>query len=299
MTSADLVQKFGLPFSGFSDPIEWTDGVGFSLIKDRYGNFASIYKIGKSNTAHETGLIPLWITVTYGKKSNDGISLGSGENGLKDPVDLDFSKDFFYDQENQKFFYHDKEISAHDILTRIENVHLKPTKIVAGFPLRTRLWFWRKFLPGCIKFLDWGLINLYYLFTGRKIPKQDLVKRYFHKKWKKETFNTRPNSDTPQTPITSFEPVKTINFFGYQAPRWSVVFYCFLQLLLYFLNVYYFKITTPSVARLFRNNFLSLCYVVVSFAITEEGIPGVLLYGIEQMPLLFIKASFIHLKVTL
>ena len=58
-----------------------------------------------------------------------------------------------------------------------------------------------------------------------------------------------------------------MEFFGYKAKRWSVVFYCLLHLTIF--SFFYWKsIEYVFVNEMLNNNFLALCYVVVSFALT-------------------------------
>src|SRR3989344_9404738 len=79
-------KKFGLPRDGYSEPIDLQDaGVGFSVYKEqddlRRKDFKSMFKVYiKKEELEKTGDIkPIVITVSYGKTTEDGIILVSGD----------------------------------------------------------------------------------------------------------------------------------------------------------------------------------------------------------------------------
>jgi hypothetical protein len=300
MTSEELIKQFDLPSKKFPEPIKWQDGIGFSILKDRQGGYASLYKIGlNERTGGEERLLKnLWITATYGKKSDGGITIGSGDKGLMSPIDLEFHDQFFYNSQTKNFFHFCEEISPSKILENLEKVHLRPTRSIVGLPLRIRLFFWRKFLPGIIKIIDGFLIFLLELISGEK-TKGEILKRFIET-WHGEN---KANESIRQRNIpsteTNFEKPQTMTFFGYTATRWSVVFYCILQLGFYILNNLYWKIKNPTLSTLFTNTFLTLCYVVVSFAITESLVPKLLKRSIEKMPKIFTKVAFKRIKISI
>lgn len=294
MKPETLIKKFKLPFSGFEHPIQWTDETGFSLIKDRDSGFASILKIGLSGRKTPSQRIYLWVTISYGRKSDGGISLASGEKGLRDPIDLDFHDEFSYDERDGKFYYREKEVQPHEILSRIEKAHLRPTKKISGAFLRFKLWFWRKFLLSLIKGVDIFLIFLLRLISGEKIE-GDALKRLLSEKFS-ENSTRRGSSVQLEAEQTKFQPGGTISFFGYQAKRRSVIVYCLIHLTLYV--VYFYKKTHYSIlGGIFGNNFLALCYVIVSFSILDFLIPEFLKKIIKSIPKLYGNISFKRLSI--
>lgn len=289
MTTEDLVKQFELPFSNFSEPIKWQDDVGFSTVQSYGDGYGSLYKFGVYKQNQEEDFKKLSISVSYGKETDGGISLGTGKRGIWDPIDLNFSNEFSYSESKEKFFYNKKEIKAKDILLYIEEVHKKPTKAVRGFFLRNKLWFWRKMLPTLIKFFDLILIIILYLISGEKI-KNDILKRYFSEKYK-ESNNQKIDEEI------EFEKNKTMEFFGYHAKRWSVVFYCSLHLLIYFFFFYLQNNHYHLTSNIGKNNFLALCYVVVSFTITEALIPKTIKNVISKTPKIFAQVAFKSIEV--
>jgi hypothetical protein len=291
MTSEDLSKPFGLPFSNFSAPILWQDGLGFSTTEDYGDGYASLYKFGIYNQESQGDLKKIWTSVSYGRKNQDGISLGTGKNGMRDPLDLDFHDEFFYDEKQKKFFHYGKEIEAKKILLDVEKTHKKPTKIIGGVFLRCRLWYWRLFVPGLIKVLDGILIFVLRLISGEKLQK-DLWGRLF-------SINGNEQSNKPiPDKYNSFEDGKTMEFFGYKAKRWSVVFYCLIHIIAYVIY-FYGKLRVNLLSNILGNNFLAICYVVVTFSISESLIPSMLKSAILKInPRFFSRAISKRIKVS-
>ena len=289
MTTEDLIKQFELPFSDFSSPIKWEGDVGFSTTKNYADGYGSLYKFGVYKQDPNNDLRNISISVSYGKETNGGISLGTGKKGIWDPLDLYFNDEFTYSESQKKFFHLGKEIQAKDILLHIEKIHKKPTKAVRGFFLRSKLWFWRKLLPSIVKIIDILLISILYLISGEKI-KGDILKRYFS-----ERFDERSNQKINKE--IEFEKGKIIDFFGYEAKRWSVIFYCSFHLGIYYIFFYLKNNHYNLVSDIGKNSFLVVCYVVVSFAITESLIPKIIKTIISKTPKIFTGIAFKTLKV--
>lgn len=290
-----LAEQFRTQFSfahdGFSEPIPWTDAVGFSRVRKFANEYASLYKFGivETELQNVSSRKSLWISVSYGKETMGGISLGSEKHTLSDPIELDFKDEFFCNVTTNKFYYHDKEITPQKILSTIEETHMKPTKKVGGFVLRCRLWFWRKFLPSLIKYFDIFLIGLLWLVSGERI-KENIFRRLLG------TRSERFKESIP-TKEAEFEQSKTMDFFGYKAKRWSVVFYCGLHLLIFFFS-FWRGMEYSWLTAIFTSNFLALCYVVISFAFTEALVPQTLKWIISKAtPKAFGSISFKRMKV--
>lgn len=269
MEVEDWIKQFELPFSDFSPPIIWKDGKGFSTVEDYKNGFASLYKFGIVNPTSERNVKDLIATVSYGKFVDGSIGLGTGLNGIRDPLDLDFRNEFFYDQTDKKFFYHENEIDAKEILLHVQKVHKKPTQVVRGLLLRLRLWYWRSFMPGLIKIIDKILIWILWLISGEQLQ-EDIWGRLFSQDSFEQSDRKIPDREN------SFEKKKVMNFFGYEAKRWSVVFFCLLHVSGYVLHYVSPGFKVDVLVEILSNNFLALCYVVVAFAITESLIPSFL-----------------------
>ncbi len=286
--SDKLKEALSFEREGFSEPIQWIDGVGVSRVKEMPNEHASLYKIGilDKEFQQESSKKRVNLGVSYGKKVFEGISLGSERQDLFGPIDFDNNDDFLFDISNFKFYRKDKEISPEKLLSDLEELHLKPTKLAKGFFLRSKLWLWRAFLPGLVKVVDSILIAILWIISGETV-KGDILNRLFRGR---DTEKVRE-----PIPTIEFADSKKMDFFGYKAKRWSVVAYCFAHLTAFFIFFSY-SIQSPFIEAMLKNNFTALCYVVVSFAVTEAGIPMALRFLIEQMPRLYGNISFMRLK---
>jgi hypothetical protein len=290
--SKKLIADFSFKIDGFSDPIEWTDGTGFSRIKKLDNGNASLFKLGiGGDQLHSASPKKgLWVSINYGRENMGGITLGSEEQNISGPVDLDYRNEFFYDIDSGKYFHKDKEISSENLFKIVLEAHTRPTKAIVGFWVRCRLWFWRKLLPALITWLDIALVNLLWLISGEKI-KENILRRLLDTN-RSERINERIPSINAE-----FEESRKMDFFGYKAKRWSVVFYCGLHLVL-FTVIFFYKLHSTWVETIFASNFLALCYVVVSFAFTEAFVPRILKAIIGKItPAAFGSIAFKRLEI--
>lgn len=289
--SDKLLNHFSFSLDDFTKPIQWTDGVGLSRVKKLENDYASLYKIGIGDKELQktSPRKNLWISVSYGKETAGGITLRSDGVKISDPVDLNFYDESSYDIQDDKFYYHQKEIKAAELFKNIEEAHMRPTKTVKGFVIRCRLWFWREALPALVRLVDLFLVGLLWVVSGERV-KDNIWGRLM---------GTRFEKITEQIPKkeTEFEESKKMDFFGYKAKRWSVVFYCALHLVVF---AFFFleRIKYVWITTLFDSNFLALCYVVVSFAFTEALVPQILKSMISRiMPKIFSSIAFKTLKI--
>ena len=280
MTSQEFIEKFKFPLKNFSSPVAYSGDIGFSVVQEHGNNRASIYHI-VINYKNDNPIKKIISGVNYGEKTNEGIRLGI-DNNLFNPIDLDFPDEFTYNTQTNKFYFKRKEIEANDILLKTEKVHIQPTKLIWGLSLRLKLWFWRKVLPFIIKTIDLILISILWIVSGERI-KEDILKRLL---WK---YHENEKRDIKEI---EFKTAETIDFFGYKAKRWSVVFYSLVHLILF-----YFKIFSGFLDSVLSNSLFALCYIVISFFITESLIPEILKSIIKLTPKLFGYISFKRLKV--
>ena len=287
MTSGELKKKFQLPFGNFTEITEFQDGVGFSVIQKHTDNYESLYKVGFENKDKDKTQRSLWVSVSYGRRTGDGIVLRSGKNGVYDPIDLTFYNQYSFDLETQRFLDTGREIDAKQILTDVERVHMLPTLKVRGLPLRSRLWLWRKLIPNLIKAVDQILIGILWLISGES-DSRDTLGRYISQR-----YTERRDMSIKKV---EFKEVKTMEFFGYKAKRWSVVFYCLIHLIVYAI-LFGIEYRSSFMSHVIRNTFLALCYVVVTFAITESLFPLLLKMMIRKTPELLAKISFKSIQI--
>jgi hypothetical protein len=273
MNIDDFINKFAIEQFGFSKPIKFSEGFGFSTSKERNQNgyiFVSLYKIyaeRQSVINSEQKQIRIIAEVSYGEKLEDGtIRLAPTSIQRKNnwPIDLVASEEFYFDTEKKKFFFQSREIEGAEILKKIELLHILPTKRnLPAFILKVRLFFWRTLVTKSLEFLYWSLIKVLYVISGVKTKRNIWLineNRYSHSEKKedqKETF-----------------AYETINIFGYVASAWAVVFYSLIHLALY--TYWYFSRDIHSwgyFTKIFQNTFLTIIYVIPTLVFFEKFIP--------------------------
>jgi hypothetical protein len=299
MAPEDLIKPFKLPFANFSSPIEWSDGLGFSTTQDYGDGYGSLYKFGILDQTSKENRENLWITVSYGKETDGGISLGTGKNGIWDPIDLNFNNEFFYDKSTKKFYHYEKEVEPKKILLDIEKLHKLSTKKFKGALLRARLNFWRKFLPSLVNVIDKTTIFVLLLVSGEKPIEVDITKRWvsqWHEEHKIERLNEKIIFEKAEFKPVSFNEGELLNFYVFKAKRWSVVFYCAIHLIFYII-FFFFKIKFDLLNQISKNSFIFLCYIVVTFTFTEATTPWVLKKIIKKNSEIFSRVSFKTLRI--
>ncbi|MFA5942485.1 MAG: hypothetical protein WC798_02320 [Candidatus Paceibacterota bacterium] len=273
LTADDFKKKFNLENISFPEPLAFSNAIGIGVKKVYPTGFASVYGVEIArHKPQPTSRKSLFAHVAYGKDTPEGVILMSDKK-LSDPIDLNFDDEFSFDLQTDKFYYKDQEIRPEEIFTIIDKAHKKPSQPITGFPLRCKLWFWRKFLTGVIKYLDIFLIGLLWVISGERIKGgiwRRIINIHSDKRYQIEGKDGL------------FEEARTMEFFGYKAKRWSVVFYCVLHLTIF--SIFFWKKVSYSfIDQVFSSNFLALCYVVVSFATTESLVPRLLKSAINEL----------------
>ena len=284
--SARFIRLFHNLDPKFGALIQWSDETGISFYEDHEDGYASLYKIGIGKRTNEDleDIEKLHVTVSYGKKIDDSISLVAEKDNFSDPISLNFANEFSFNTETNEFYFEDSVITAQQLVEKVERAHKLPTRPLLGLFTRFELIFWRKFIPLMIFGMDKIISSFLWLVSGEK-TKDNLLTRGWVEKPEE---NNRGE--------VSFVKTKTMNFFGYEAKRWSVVFYCATQLLFYFLLLNKL-IGITVVTRMFKNAFLALCYAVVTFAFTEYLVPLILKEMLKLSSKLYTRTAFKSIKI--
>ncbi len=288
LTSQYLRDLFSFDFQDFNSPIPWHDAAGISRVRKYTNGYASLFKLGtvSSELANASSRKKLWVSISYGEETDGGIKVSSG-NRYTDPIDLDFSDEFYFDMGTHEFFRGEKKTTPQQILDEVNEAHMRPLKPLGGFYLRSRLILWRSILPMIVRVFDVGAILILYVVSGERV-KDDVISRLFGS-----------YRDRPEIPLKDieFEKPQTINFFGYPAKRWSVIFYCLIHLLLLFWLYFAYPAAYQFIRDHSANNFLALLYVPVSFAVSEALLPGLLKSLLRGTPKLYGAIAFRTIKV--
>lgn len=278
----EFKNKFNLPSGDFLAPIDFIDGnFGFSTLKKYPNNYVSLFKIfiSKEELEKNNLLKPIYISASYGKETSDGITLSSSSEKIKgifDPIDLRSNDDFFYNINTKEFFYKNKRVEAEDILKKIDELHRKPTKPIKGFWLKIKLLFWRIILIFLIEKFSNIVVSFLYLSSGAKISKNIWIRRTSRNQVEEEM-------DATQRKVAEG---RTIDFFGYKANPWAVIFYCDLHIIFY-LIFSFFSFYPIFLATIFKNTFLTIVYVISSLSFIEIIFPKILEFLVKKADLIY------------
>ncbi len=284
--------KFKLPFSSFHEPIDYIDGTfGFSTMKEHSGDYASLFKITipKTELDHTEPLKQIYASVSYGKKTSDGIVLASSRErikGLFDRIDL-WSDDFFCNFETEEFFEKSKEtykpIDAHDILIKLEDLHEKPTKKLRGFPLRIKLFYFRIILAGFFKSIFYILAWIESLRSGQKFEIFDNPIDFQNRVGISNPDINKPKEEAP------------IDIFGYKVKPQVAFIYGFMHLFVYY--IFFINNYKPQwIINIFSNIFLTVMYAVVSLGLMNFILPQLLKPFIMLIPSSLKKMQFLYIR---
>jgi hypothetical protein len=291
MTHEEFFSLFGPMPGHLSKPVFWDDGLGFSLVEEYENGYSSLYKIGFKGTDRSK----LWLSASYGKKTSGGVSLGTGQN-LRDPVDLEFNDEYQYVEQTRKITHNGREVEPADALKRLLYRHKLPGQRILGAPLRLGLFFWRRALPAVIRCFDWALRGSLMVVSGERTDR-DIWLRMFRDVHKDTPIGRGVAHEVKSTSsLGDFESSKPINFFGYEAKKQSVVFYCGLHLLAYGLAVWY-GLTSEPIFRLVNSEFLLLCYAVVTFSLIERQLPRLIKFVLRKNLQFFRVVCFKTLRI--
>ncbi|MCX6736159.1 MAG: hypothetical protein NTZ13_03690 [Candidatus Parcubacteria bacterium] len=272
-----FIKKFEPEKHGFTDVVKF-EGVenGFSFQKKIGGEdavYTSLFQIYIPRAIlTDTSIIkkPLNIHVSYGKRVEGGVQMRS-EQKLSEPLDAEFPNEYFYDPCKGELYSGNKKISGNDILKKIYEQHIKNTRPIRGFFLRTKIYFWRtvakNVLLGIGKIFHWVLFAI----SGNRY-----IYNYIFEEEKRngETISTKFGTidEKKIKESESLKESKKIDFIGLKVSRWSVIVYSSVHFSLYWYFVYthYYS---RSLWRVFENNFLTVIYVVLSFWVLETALP--------------------------
>lgn len=289
-----FIKQFNVQDKGFSIPVPFINGFGFSTSKERLNGkytFISLYKfyINEKEFKNKNILKLITITVSYGEKQEDGsirLSPLSIKRKLNWPIDLLSADEFFYDIKNSKFYYKNQETTADNIIKKIERLHTKPIRFLTGLLLRSKLFFWRIVVTNLFKFLYYILIKILYIISGINTTRSIWL------------INMSRDSVQDNKDIKIEEFAKNeINIFGYKSSAWSVVAYSIIHFSLYAIWYFHSDVNNIFIQNIFSNTFLTITYVIPSLVIFERLIPSLIKLLIKYTGLLFHKTSFKRVKI--
>jgi hypothetical protein len=270
----------GLKTHGFNTFVPFIEPeVGISFKKKlRNNEYISLIKLAVLEDG-EPRRRKLFASVTYGM--DRGTSIGIRPHGdikLDDPVDLEFTDEFYYDP----------KVTPAELLKEVYEKHIKPTRTLAGFLLRIRFWFWRYLLRDLIELLSKVSKIILFTISGMRYSYDAFFEgTEWADKYANQSGEGTENSKGGE---------EKLNFLGYKAKKWPILFYCFLHLGAYILCTS-INFKPHIIVVLLQNNFLTLVYVIVSISFVESVIPDGLKKLIRTLSRLSLKLTFKKIKV--
>lgn len=288
--SEKIAKLLPLQEEGFYDVTYFADEeVGFSFKKD-FGDrkYVSLFHliIDRRKIQDDGSKKPLIIAAVYGERTGDGVrvrSLTSKE--LRNPIDLDFYDEYYFDIDTDKFYARNTLISPRALLSDIYSKHILPTKLLRGLPFRLRYRLWKFWVPKLLGFIYWLLQKILFVVSGDRYAYRHL--------FKEETLNDEIIDSRFPERIGELKPkgrlkeksAKSIQFFGMSVPQWPIVFYSAIHLSLVAWYEYNY-LDIGIIDTVIGNNFYVVCYVIVSFWLVETLIPLILKFLIKRTSIL-------------
>jgi len=281
----DIKEKFIKNFQdlnkyGFYDLVHFRDkDVGFS-IKKKFKADEKMISLIKVALLDKEGLNRrVYIAASYGElnERQDGLIIRTFEKtNLKDPIDIEARGDYVYNTAENTFYKDGQKKSGAEIVNEFYKTHIKSTKLVSGLGVRLRMWFWRTLVTKTLSNISKFFYYLLLAISGTRYSYDP-----FFEEEKTDEFGARDKVKTIQT------EGKKIELIGYEASRWSILFYAFLHLFLYvlFMSI---NFKPHLLVKLLENNFLVAIYVVFSLWLIEAVIPELL----KMLIKIFSKKSF-------
>jgi len=298
----NIYNKYG--FFGLVPFIDNNYGIGFSIKKrlnDSDNKNITLLQFSIRKTILNDEKIkqkPMNIGATYGRDNLDGVTIRDFEKTkLTDPIDIEFPDEYFYNIETGELYKNRKKITADKLINRVYNQHIKSTKPIKGFFLIIKLFLWWKLLYLAFRYLSKVFYFLLFLISGN---------RYFYEPiFKEEILNNKViKTEFPGEKITAtkeeinekLKEGKKFNFFGYEASRWSIIFYSVLHLMFYIVFIY-FNYKPTIVIVVFKNNFITLIYVIVSLWFMESVLPKIFMCSIRFFSCLSFNSRHKRIKI--
>jgi hypothetical protein len=294
MNTEEVAKKF---IEKFSEINEKNDFYSFSPYKEEIG--FSVQKKLSENDIENASMLSFYIpnnpvepnnkksiiiSATYGKKVENGISVRNKVK-LFSPIDLMSKGDYYYDVTNNRLLKDDEEILPIELADEVYENHIKPTKLLKGFWIRSKILFWRIILNKVFNYASIFLSNLLYLLTGdrysyegmlgKEVLNNTIIDHHF-----KDLIGAEDNSVYTKKSIIEITKKngrsRRFKFFGYETSYWTIRVYSIIILSSYVYLYYYINWKPLVVTKIFQNTLLLTCFIIISLWLVELIIPTIL-----------------------
>lgn len=278
------------PFNGGS--------LGFSLLKklpnekrDGYFSQLGVHVSEVNSKATSPNRKSLVLRATYGKLSEDNDDIYIRQNPtLFEPLDIENSTDYYYDINTNEVYENSKRIEGSKILSIFYQSHVKSTKPFKGLWIRIKILFWKYFLYYFFErisaFFRWVL----YTLSG--------IHYSYEPFFETEKINGRiTKSKINDIQVNEVkEEGRKIQFFNFEVKYWPIIVYCLLHAIVYSIMII-IPFKPIYITTIFKNNFLTVVYVILSLSIFETGLPKILILFVKFFSRISFSCQNKNLKV--
>src|SRR3989344_508915 len=288
---------------GFYDFVAYTKGIGFSIKRDfsksdtKNTSLLSFYiPDNLSEPAYKKSII---IRATYGPKTDDGVKLRD-RYAINSPLDL-VENDYCFDPHAYKILRKkdraEKRITGASLGIKVYEDHIKPTRPVGGVYLRLKLFFWKFFLRNLFSFLSTSFRHVLYILTGDRYsftarPREEILNGVITDHMFKDLVGKAKHEDQKREDQQS----KKFQFFGYETSYWIIRTYSILILSGYLLAKYG-GWQPKLVVEIFKNNFLTISFVILSLGFLENAVPKILKKSIKLLAIASVKSEDKQIRI--
>lgn len=294
-----FLNQFDLKKHGFYNAFPFSDGsVGFSVRKDYKKDDSnstqlSIYVNEDDSKNKDLNRRQLIIRATYGFVTRDGGIRFRSDPKIGEPIDLESNEGYAYDVQNKKFYKDNEEISPVVLINEIYNKHIKPTKYYKGLWIRLKVFFWRIFLRSLLDYISNLFSLVQYIISG---DKYSFAPFFEEEKLNGKTIKSRLAIYKNIEIKEEFTESEKINFFNFKVKHWPILFYSFFHGI--FFVIFMMKNYKPVlITTIFKNNFLTVIYIILSIWILETLMPVCLMFLIRFFSKLAFKVQIKKLSI--
>jgi len=297
-----FINKFDFKKYGFFDVTPFIDcHIGFIAKRkldgrqDDYVTLLSIYIPDRIFNDTKITKKPLFIYASYGRKVENGVKMRENSK-YTDPTDCEFPNKYFYDIKTKNLYKDNTIISADELINKVYNKHIKSTKLIRGFWIRTKIKFCRILMKSIFEFMSKIFQWLLYIISGdsysyNPLSKEGKLNNRIVKDNKPDEYKTNPE---PKPEIKKGEKV---SFLGYKASPHCILFYSFFHFCIYFIFLCGINYYPLFITDIFQNGFLILVYVMLSLIIIDKVMPKILMILIDTS--LILSFNFLYKSIRL
>jgi hypothetical protein len=265
---------FGFPTYNFTHIADFIDGSGFSIRKDleyelikklkleEDKNYVSILCISISKVSSNKTRLPLILTCELVENRDETYVINFEINKKYKqyaPISIYSENDYFYDVKQNKFYFNESEIKPIKILVDIYEKHIKPSKLIKGLLIRSKVRL-RFFISRIIQLFAKFSLFLFNIISWEKYKFSFITQQII-----KTDENSTPENISCE--LTSSKPIKYAEIFGIQIEIRTAFWYAAVNLLIFIIYYLQSYLDIHNLNKIVNNAFLISNYAIFSVVI--------------------------------